>query len=82
MKTEYAWLIELAASEPSAPQYWAGSSLFSGDLDMAIRFARRTDAERAAMMMLDGMNVRICEHGWDVFETGDHRRGRVFANPT
>ena len=81
MKTQYAWLIELAASEPAAPQYWAGSSLFSGDIDMAIRFARHQDAERAAMMMLDGMRLRICEHGWDVHETGDHLRGRMFTSP-
>ena len=74
MKTEYAWLIELTASEPSAPQYWAGSSLFSGNIEMALRFAREEDALRAAMMMLDGMNVRICEHGWDVHESGDHLR--------
>ena len=65
---EYGWVIELEASEPSAPQYWAGSSLWSGDHMMAIRFARKVDAERAAMMMLDGMNIRIAEHGWDVLE--------------
>ena len=74
MQTEYGWVIELTASDPSAPRFWAGSSLWSDDHQMALRFAREKDAVRAAMLMLDGMNVRICEHGWDVYETGDHLR--------
>jgi hypothetical protein len=30
----------------------------------AIRFAREHDARQAADAMLDGMNIRICEHIW------------------
>ena len=61
---ERAWLIEMKASSPSSPQYWAGSSLFTSDHMDAIRFSRKVDAERAAVMMLDGLHVRICEHIW------------------
>lgn len=60
-----AWLIELEVSSPATPQYWIGSSAWSSDNQEAIRFARKVDAERAAMMMLDGINIRICEHIWD-----------------
>ena len=59
-----AWVIEGAWSDPAAPQYWAGSSLWMGDHMCAIRFAREHDARQAASAMLDGMNIRICEHIW------------------
>jgi hypothetical protein len=64
-RTEEGWVIELAASSPAEPSYWAGSSLWVGDHTKALRFARQQDAEQAAFFMLDGMNIRICEHGWD-----------------
>jgi hypothetical protein len=63
---ESGWVIELAASEPCNPQYWAGSSLWIPDHLKAIRFARRQDAHQAADFMLDGMKIRVCEHGWTV----------------
>ena len=65
MRTQFAWVIELAESPVSSPQYWAGSSLWTGDNGLAIRFARKQDAQQAAQMMLDGVHIRICEHGWD-----------------
>lgn len=61
---ESGWVIELAASEPCSPQYWAGSSLWVPEHLKAIRFARKQDAQQAADFMLDGMKIRICEHGW------------------
>lgn len=61
---ETGWLIELAASPPSEPKYWQNGSLWTGDNIKAIRFARKEDAERIAALMLDGMNIRICEHIW------------------
>lgn len=61
---ESGWVIELAASEPCSPQYWAGSSLWVPEHLKALRFARKQDAQQAADFMLDGMKIRICEHGW------------------
>jgi len=58
------WVIEGAWSDPAAPQYWAGSSLWMSDHMCAIRFAREHDAKQAASAMLDGMNIRICQHIW------------------
>lgn len=61
---ESGWVIELAASEPCSPQYWAGSSLWVPEHLRALRFARKQDAQQAADFMLDGMKIRICEHTW------------------
>ena len=64
-KTEtFAWVIEGLWSSTDAPEYWVGSSAWSSDHTKALRFARRSDAQQAADMMLDGVSVRICEHGW------------------
>src|SRR5947209_4018030 len=42
---ESGWVIELAASEPCSPQYWAGSSLWVPEHLKAIRFSRKQDAQ-------------------------------------
>lgn len=63
--TQYGWVIEGAWSAAQTIEYWTGGPLWSQDHMNAIRFARREDADRAAFMMLDGMNVRVVEHGWD-----------------
>lgn len=63
-RVEHGWVIEGAWSDPASPQYWAGSSLWVSDHMCAIRFAREHDARQAASAMLDGMNIRICEHVW------------------
>lgn len=60
----YGWVIEGAWSHVTKPDYWQGSSAWGQDPDLALRFARKLDAERAASMMLDGVRVRICEHVW------------------
>ena len=64
----FAWVIEGAWSETSVPMYWTGFTLFSEDHERAIRFARKEDAERVFEQIpgLSSMNVRFCEHGWDV----------------
>ena len=64
-KTEaFSWVVEGRWSSTSEPEYWVGSSAWSSDHTKALRFARRSDARQAADMMLDGVSVRICEHGW------------------
>lgn len=68
---EEGWVIEGGWSDASEPQYWIGSSAWSGDDMLAIRFARRQDAERAAFMMLDGINIRIACHDWVVNQGAD-----------
>lgn len=66
---ESGWVIEDGASPVSAPTYFAGSAsgpIFTPNHDLAMRFARRADAESFALMSqgsLDG--VRICEHQWE-----------------
>ena len=62
--TESAWVIEGAWSSVATPDYWCGSSAWSSDHTKALRFARRADAEQAASLMLDGLNVRVGEHVW------------------
>ena len=71
MATEFAWVIEGAWSPTSRPMYWRGFTLFSEDIEMAIRFARKEDAERVFNQIpaLCDMNVRICEHGWSALPT-------------
>lgn len=72
-RIEYGWVIEGAWSDPSTPEYWAGSSLWMADSLCAIRFAREHDARQAADAMLDGMNIRICEHAWTDPPRGGNR---------
>lgn len=69
-REEHGWVIEGAWSDPAAPQYWAGSSLWVSNHMGAIRFAREYDARQLASAMLDGMNVRICEHVWSDMREG------------
>ena len=68
---EYAWLIERADSEVSAPWYWAAgqrdaerSSAWTQNHLAAIRFARREDAENVSKRLFPDIAVRVCEHGW------------------
>lgn len=61
---EYGWVIEGGWTDIDKPEYWVGSSAWSGDHMRALRFARRQDAQQAADLMLAGVNVRICEHEW------------------
>lgn len=63
----YAWVIEHGDSEPCAPRYFTGESARHGRWhlcnDVAVRFARKQDADRIALAL--GLeNVRIAEHGW------------------
>lgn len=61
----FGWVVEGAWSPVSNPEYWNGSSLWSTDPYKALRFVGRRDAEQAAGLMCAGMNIRICEHGWE-----------------
>lgn len=61
---EDGWVIEGAWSHVTTPDYWQGSSAWGSDPYLALRFARKLDAERAASLMLDGVKVRIREHWW------------------
>lgn len=72
VKDEFAWVIEHGNSPVSQPLYWtAGLPIkelpprhwHSNHLE-AIRFARKEDAEKIATALLEGVPVRICEHGW------------------
>jgi hypothetical protein len=72
---DFAWVIEGSWSPVSDPAYWAGSSMWVRDHLKAIRFARKEDADNAAMMMCAGVNVRICEHGWSRLTPDDRERG-------
>ena len=62
----FSWVIEGGWTDIYKPEYWVGSSAWSGDHMRALRFARRQDAQQAADLMLAGVNVRICEHAWNV----------------
>lgn len=68
VSVEGGWLIEDAESPVSAPTYFRGDAngpSFTDDHSQAIRFARKEDAERFALMCsgtLDG--VRIAFHEW------------------
>jgi hypothetical protein len=67
----YAWVIERDESEPGRPQYWTGRSHPAvrwsdpGDHEMAIRLARKEDAERMAGYVDGSRKHRVAEHGWD-----------------
>ncbi len=71
----FGWVIEGAWSETSRPDYWVGSSRWSTDHAKALRFARKQDAQQAADLMLDGINVRICEHQWAEVVSGPENTG-------
>lgn len=59
---ENGWVIERGDSEPCAPLYYDGLG-WTPEHDLAIRHARKIDAERVAEG-LDGYDHRICEHIW------------------
>lgn len=67
---ESGWVIEAADSSVSEPKYWTGhadatrSSSWTSNHNQAIRFARKLDGERVAERLMNGVFVRICEHGW------------------
>lgn len=69
-RDEHAWLIESRASEPCAPDYWAGNG-WSKDHNRAIRFCREEDARRECAGWDEDSPLphegehRICEHIWD-----------------
>lgn len=63
-ESEFAWVIERADTEPSAPAYWIGGSDWSQDNLDAVRFSRKQDAEKVASQ-LAGWHYRIAEHGWN-----------------
>jgi len=67
MTVERGWLIEKGASSTAAPLYWNGDPVEVGwttDVDQAIRFARKLDAERVADGLLIIVAVRVVEHRW------------------
>lgn len=64
MAEESGWVIELDSSPASEPSYWTGKD-WSENHMMAIRFARRIDAQRVHYHLLPAIDVRICEHAWD-----------------
>lgn len=63
MSTEYGWVIEKYLH--SALYYWTGDPKNPWQTDnlKALRFARRTDAERMQSWHCDGEG-RVAEHGW------------------
>ena len=70
-KEEFAWVIEHGNSDPSEPKYWAAgqqnpaqTSAWTSNHMEAIRFARADDARKVASRIMKGIEVRICEHGW------------------
>lgn len=75
----FAWVIERGSSKPSHPEYFygftslkptvigtGGSECWGSNHELALRFARKTDAERLGIHYdLGGKPFhRICEHGW------------------
>lgn len=65
---QYAWVIEHRDSESRSPKYFSGyitgTSGWSTDHNLAVRFARRRDAEIMRDTMFSGMCHRLAEHGW------------------
>lgn len=67
-KTETAWLIETSIGGKIA--YWSGAQLkfgtggFSPDSLEAIRFIRRTDAEKIVKTLMPYWQVSVAEHQW------------------
>jgi hypothetical protein len=67
--TTFAWVIEDAESQPSAPRYY---TLAPGKLQFwsehhtdALRFARREDAVNYAEHFIEAEKPRFAEHGWE-----------------
>lgn len=87
MADETAWLIEKADGEPEGPRYLMGirqgyGCMWSTDNAVAIRFARKQDAERLAMDIQTP--TRAVEHMWcdarrDIMDSGGRRD--IFQNP-
>jgi hypothetical protein len=70
-KMSFAWVIERDESESSRPQYFTGKTHPAmrwsdpGDHLSAIRFARKVDAERMALIVDGARQHRVAEHGWE-----------------
>ena len=84
MADETAWLIEKADGEPEGPRYLMGirqgyGCMWSTDNAVAIRFARKQDAERIAMDI--ATPTRAVEHMWCDTRRRDTRRRDIFQNP-
>jgi len=63
---EIAWVIELAWSEPSSPEYWnggVGSFSWTKDNLRAVRFTRKEDAQIVVDTVLTGNNHRVLNSG-------------------
>lgn len=67
---ESGWVIEHRDSPAYAPKYWIGGAGWAEENLLAVRFARRIDAERV-LFWLDGeeppigqLPHRVAEHGW------------------
>lgn len=60
---ESSWVIERGDSEPCAPLYYDGLG-WTADHNLAIRHARKLDAERVAVGLDGHQDHRICEHIW------------------
>lgn len=66
---EYGWLIEHEQSSLSSPLYFAPDNGCGGNWSfnplVAVRFARKQDAEAVASMVAQhGERHRCCEHSW------------------
>ena len=75
MATVFGWLIEAAESEVSKPLYWAGSfgderDRWTYDHEVAVRFARKVDAQRVAAGVLHGYRVRVCASSYAASASG------------
>ena len=67
MEDENGWVIEHRNSQTCAPMYWIGND-WSPDHLLAIRFARKVDAERTVSGFDEDAPAwpqhRVCEHKW------------------
>lgn len=85
MKTEFGWVIERPGCKPQHLYFTitSGKTDWTADHNRAIRYARQDDAVMASFhheinepgqyhptLNLEG--VQVAQHGWDVYETGDH----------
>ncbi len=80
---EFAWLIEWTGL--AGGLYWdgAGPTSFTADVNKAVRFTRKEDAERVINAFLPGSRIEAREHGWcrvDVVR-GDDAAASVPAQP-
>lgn len=72
MSHETGWVIERGDSSPAKPKYWAAgqreaerTSAWTSNHMEAIRFARKTDAEKTATRLFPNIGIRIAEHEWE-----------------